>query len=99
MSITACFTDADGDEYAVKYDPHHWLVTIEGDGSDVVFRVIDGQKIIDGIKAAMLQAALGGDYGAGVQLVCDYCSVLQGQPHAGYCLTRTEAAAEQWSIA
>lgn len=27
---------------------------------------------------------------------CQYCSVLQGQPHAGYCLTRMEGDAERW---
>lgn len=68
MSTHAQFTDKDGDEYAVKYNPIRSHISIEGGDDDVIFNATDGQKIIDGIKSAMLEAALGGTYDAGVSL-------------------------------
>lgn len=67
MSKTAEFIDKDGDSYQVVYNPATGLVAFSSnDGDDVVaFHVTDGGKVIDGIKAAMTEAALGGTYDAG----------------------------------
>ncbi|QIN94392.1 hypothetical protein SEA_ABBA_63 [Arthrobacter phage Abba] len=65
MSTHAKFTDKDGEEFTVEYDPAHSCVIIHADLEHAVFYVVDGQKIMDGIKSAMLEAALGGTYDAG----------------------------------
>lgn len=69
---TADFEDKDGDRYTVDtiegviiiaYMPHD-----DAEPQSIALHAVDGGKIIDGIKSAMLTAALGGTYSAGEPL-------------------------------